>query len=165
VAGLAAIHQEGIVHRDLTPQNLLRMDDGRVVVADFGLAFEGGQSVSLLGGTPKYLPPEVERGEPATFAADVWQLGVVMHEILFGRRPAWEDGPTGRRVTWPLQAGASRAEQAMAGACIRCLSDRPSDRPAAAWDVWRDIVTSEQRVHEAWRWFRRPSAGATPPQT
>src|SRR6266498_1200672 len=89
IAGLAAIHGAGIVHRDVKPDNILRMDDGRVVLSDFGLATDLPEStmVSVFVGTPHYMAPEVREGDPATARSDVWSLGVVLHEILFGKRP------------------------------------------------------------------------------
>jgi serine/threonine protein kinase len=91
-AGLAAIHDCGIVHRDLSPQNVLRMSDGRLVLSDFGLATDCSEnSTSVHGGTVAYMAPEVVRGGHASFASDVWALGVVMHEAVFGARPRWRD--------------------------------------------------------------------------
>jgi len=66
IGGLAAIHAAGIVHRDVTPQNVLRMNDGRLVVSDFGLASAvSGTTTSIQGGTVGYMAPEVLRGERA----------------------------------------------------------------------------------------------------
>ena len=90
VAGMAAIHAAGIVHRDVKPENLLRMEDGRLVVSDFGLATNPAQTatVTLMVGTPSYMAPEMSMGEPASFRSDVWAIGVVMHEILFAAAPS-----------------------------------------------------------------------------
>ena len=78
-AGLAAIHAVGIIHRDVTPQNLLRMGDGRLVISDFGLAIELTATTTLHGGTPNYMPPETMLGRRADQRSDVWQLGVILH--------------------------------------------------------------------------------------
>ena len=90
-SALDAIHAAGIVHRDLTPQNLLRMGDGRLVLSDFGLATDAGESTSVHGGTVAYMAPEVMRGGKSSVASDVWALGVVMHEIVFGVKPRWSE--------------------------------------------------------------------------
>ncbi len=104
-AGLAAIHAAGIVHRDISPQNALRMSDGRLVLSDFGLAtdsFDG--TTSIRGGTVAYMAPEVVRGGRATFAADIWALGAVIHEAVFGQR-----------LRWDSESGAMRSPSAAAG--------------------------------------------------
>ena len=81
----------GIVHRDLSPQNVLRMGDGRLVLSDFGLATDVSESTSVHGGTIAYMAPEVMRGGRSTIASDIWSLGVVMHEIVFGDKPRWSE--------------------------------------------------------------------------
>lgn len=87
-AGLAAIHRAGIVHRDVTTQNVLRMVDGRLVLSDFGLAMDADESrASVQGGTVSYMAPELVLGARASPASDIWALGIVIHEIIFGRRP------------------------------------------------------------------------------
>ncbi len=89
IAGLAAIHEAGIVHRDVKPDNMLRMGDGRLALSDFGLATDlpADAGVTVMVGTPHYMAPEVRGGEPATARSDVWSLGVVLYEIFFGKRP------------------------------------------------------------------------------
>jgi eukaryotic-like serine/threonine-protein kinase len=78
IAGLAAIHQAGVVHRDLKPDNILRMADGRLVLSDFGLARRADQSHATAdaAGTPGYVAPELLAGEgKPTAASDLWALG------------------------------------------------------------------------------------------
>src|SRR5262249_21281960 len=70
-AGLAAMHAVGIVHRDVTPQNVLRMGDGRLMLSDFGLAIGAQESTTFLGGTPRYMAPEVVAGRRADQRSDV----------------------------------------------------------------------------------------------
>jgi serine/threonine protein kinase len=138
VAGLAAIHAAGLVHGDLKPENVLRMDDGRLVVSDFGLsrAMDRMTARTGAGGTPGYLAPELARGEAVSQAADVWSLGVVLHEIFFGVRPVWVERRGGARPRMGDGRGRpSRLEDAAARLCAACLADSPAARPASAQAV------------------------------
>ncbi len=126
--GLAAIHAAGIVHRDISPQNALRMSDGRLVLSDFGLATDSlDGSTSIHGGTVAYMAPEVLRGGRAGFASDMWSLGAVIHETVFGERLAWDpdskemrSGVAGRNLT--------RAEQSVFELCRACMASNPERR-------------------------------------
>jgi hypothetical protein len=153
VAGLAAIHEAGIVHRDLKPDNFLRMDDGRLVLSDFGLATNpsDASTVSILVGTPSYMPPEVVAGEQATFTSDVWSLGVVMHEILFARRPEWTSG-TNRRVSLPSRRDLSRTDRSLALLVEECIQDDAGSRPSDGRDAQRrlDAVLSSRQQRRLW---------------
>jgi serine/threonine-protein kinase len=82
--GLAAAHAAGVVHRDIKPDNVLIASDGRVVVADFGVAAIGASDE--LSGTPAYMAPEQARREPPSPATDVYAVGVVLYEMLTGQR-------------------------------------------------------------------------------
>ncbi len=135
-AGLAAIHEAGIAHRDVTPQNVLRMADGRLVVSDFGLATEVSQTTtSIHGGTIAYMAPEVVRGDRASFASDVWSLGVVIHEIVFGRRPTWSRPVGGAVLTPPLGRPLALEERRALEVCRACTADLPERRPRSAVEV------------------------------
>jgi serine/threonine-protein kinase len=83
--GLAAAHAAGIVHRDIKPDNVLLRTDGRIVLADFGIAALTTGDGDL-SGTPAYMAPEQARGEPATPATDVYAVGVVLYEMVTGTR-------------------------------------------------------------------------------
>jgi serine/threonine-protein kinase len=159
-AGLAAIHAVGIVHRDVTPQNVLVMSDGRLVVSDFGLAVGAAESTTFHGGTPQYMAPEVLAGERATQRSDVWQLGMILHEILFGRRPEW--GHDGERVFLKrlVAEDASVAEHELATLCASCMSHAPEARPENAVAVGGLLAAAEQarprsRAARAWLHSKR----------
>jgi Protein kinase domain/WD40-like Beta Propeller Repeat len=154
IVGLAAIHDAGIVHRDVKPDNVLRMADGRLVLSDFGLATDLPDStmVSVFVGTPHYMAPEVREGDPATTRSDVWSLGVVLHEIFFGKRP---ERRTSRSVTGvsKLSTTSSTVERAMRALCEKCLADDPAERPENATAVGR-LFESARRSPGAILWSR-----------
>ena len=89
--GLAVAHRHGIIHQDLKPQNILIDRKGLVRITDFGLArsLEGpeGRASKGLAGTPAYLSPEQARGEKADARSDIYSLGVILYEMVTGRRP------------------------------------------------------------------------------
>jgi serine/threonine-protein kinase len=119
-AGLAHAHRCGLVHRDVKPQNLLLEGSGTLKVSDFGVARAlDGTRLTRAGwviGTAAYLAPEQARGEEVTPAADVYGLGVVLHELATG-------GPPGE----PMPVEAPELESVV----LSCLRDDPGARPTA----------------------------------
>jgi len=147
-SALDAIHAAGIVHRDLTPQNLLRMGDGRVVLSDFGLATDAGESTSVHGGTVAYMAPEVMLGGNSSVASDVWALGVVMHEIVFGEKPRWSDAGAGEMLAPEIGRNLTEEERVVLEACHACAAKEPGRRIAGAGEAGR-LLTDRRG------WWRR----------
>jgi serine/threonine-protein kinase len=94
---LQAVHEKGIVHRDVKPGNLMVRSDGRLVLTDFGIArAESANRLTDAGivlGTAAYCAPEQAEGQPVTPAVDIYALGVVAYECLAGMRPFDGDSP------------------------------------------------------------------------
>jgi tetratricopeptide (TPR) repeat protein len=139
-SGLEAIHSRGIVHRDLKPSNIAVDRDGRVVVMDFGLARgpvdSGVTEPGVLVGSYAYLAPEHVSGSPLTASADVYALGLVLYEMLAGKRPPGDEDqrPLALRGDATVLAPPSSHEPDVPGdldaITTRCLSWNASDRPA-----------------------------------
>ena len=90
-SGLACAHESYIIHRDIKPQNVLILDDGRVKITDFGIAMalnsnELTQTNSVMGSV-HYLPPEQANGSGATIKSDIYSTGILMYELLTGKLP------------------------------------------------------------------------------
>jgi serine/threonine-protein kinase len=88
---LGAVHNAGLVHRDVKPQNVVREEGGRTVLMDFGLAENpvpsGDPSPTSMCGTPAFMAPELLRGDPATVASDIYSLGVLLYFVASGSIP------------------------------------------------------------------------------
>jgi eukaryotic-like serine/threonine-protein kinase len=134
---LAVAHRAGIVHRDVTPGNLLVSADGTVKITDFGIS-RMIESVPLTAtgsilGTAQYLSPEQAAGRPTSSASDVYSLGVVAYEMVSGRRPFVADSHVGLAMAHlndtppPLP---SDVPDGLAAVISTALRKEPGDRPA-----------------------------------
>ncbi len=125
-------HQRLVVHRDLKPANVL-VAQGAVRLLDFGIASllagqDGAEPTTRRGQrllTPEYASPEQVRGEPTNVSADVYSLGVILHELLVGERPDWQ-----RLVL--AQAGLERLEAALTAPSKSFARLARTDRPRAS---------------------------------
>ena len=170
--GLAHAHAAGIAHRDLKPENVLLTADGQVKVADFGLAkvVTGSQTFQsasgLVLGTPGYLAPEVMDGRPATAAADLYALGVILFEMLAGRGPFEAEDLAGllvaqsRGTVARLESLVPSVLPSLATLVHCCLEPEPGNRPASASEV-------AETAGAILRWLDEtaPSGGARPLET
>ncbi|WP_052422389.1 serine/threonine-protein kinase [Nonomuraea candida] len=129
---LMAGHARGLVHRDVTAENVLLTDAGPKLL-DFGIAAWAGDPDDDRG-TPPYVAPERLLGAPTHPAVDVYALGVLLHTMLTGRTPypetTWEEIEAARRTEPPPRPPG--VPNAIATLCRRCLAHDPRDRPTAA---------------------------------
>ncbi|GEM_PF-4867357 len=162
--GLA--HDKGIIHADLKPANVIAASDGRVVLADFGLAHWKGQTAGRPGeivGTPLYMAPEQVRMEREIDPrADVWALGVILHEAATGRNP-FEGYSTSRiadRIVGerPPPLGDPGLESICRGALEKDRRSRTSDGREFARQLRRWREGRPVRAGRLSRWWSRTGA-------
>ena len=147
--GLACAHAAGIVHRDLKPGNLMVLPDGMVKVLDFGLAKAKGHTLTRSGvqlGTVAYMAPEQICGDAVDGRTDLWALGVVLYEMLTGRRPfeGERDISLAHAIVndAPPRPSALRADlpPVVENLVLALLDKEPARRPATAADLVRDLA-------------------------
>jgi serine/threonine-protein kinase len=139
---LYAAHQEGLVHRDVKPGNLLITPEGQVKITDFGIARVADQvSLTATGqvmGTVQYLAPEQATGKPATPSTDIYSLGIVAYEALAGQRPFTGDNQmmiAMSQIRDVPPALPDDVDPAVSELIMDCLAKKASMRPATALEL------------------------------
>ncbi len=142
-AGLAAAHERGVIHRDLKPANVMLDGDGKIRIADFGLA---GIAATIKGadvraGTPAYMAPEQLAGRDVSTKSDIYSLGLILYEILTGKRVF--EASTLPEMMKQRESGAITKPSSLVRdldplierVILRCLENEPEKRPASALQV------------------------------
>ena len=162
--GLQAIHEAGVIHRDLKTANLMVDGQGVVRLMDFGIAKQfgaetaaGATATGLIVGTPEYMSPEQARGDTLDPRSDVYSLGIVAFELFTGKVPFRGTTPMGTILKHlqdppPLDGPAAATIPAEAVPVVRrALAKSPEERHASAMEFAHDMVEA------------REAAGIAPP--
>ena len=150
---LEAAHYEGVVHRDLKPQNIMIDKQGKAAVMDFGIArsVESGSATQtgMLMGTPDYMSPEQVVGDRVDARSDLFTLGVILYELLIGAVPYRAETVqaamfkrTRERPRPPLEVDAT-VPRFLSDVTTKCLEIKPTQRYQSAREILQDL--------EAWR--------------
>jgi serine/threonine-protein kinase len=139
-AGLAAAHERGVVHRDFKPANVMIDGAGKVRITDFGLAGLTGETIRA--GTPAYMAPEQIAGGEVTARSDIYALGLVLYELVTGRR-ALDGKNLAELIRRREQSGGIAPPTTIVRdldpqidrAIMRCLAPDPRHRPGSALAV------------------------------
>ena len=154
--GVGYAHEQGVLHRDLRPGNVLVTPEGKIKVTDFGTSrfLEVAERASTIIGSPPYMAPEQFQGR-AVFASDVYSIGVIMYEMMTGVLPYFSANPrqlekmvaSGRLVRPRERNRAIPAE--VEEIILRALAPEISDRYQHAHEVTDDLGTASEIDHRA----------------
>ncbi|PQZ88602.1 serine/threonine protein kinase [Arthrobacter sp. MYb227] len=145
--GLAVAHQEGIVHRDMKPANVLISDEASVKVADFGLARAASAHTNATSvfGTAAYISPELAVGDPADERSDIYAVGIMAYELLTGRQPFSSESVYGlafKHINNPVPAPSELVpglSPELDELVAYCTDKDPENRPQNASFLLSDI--------------------------
>lgn len=167
---LEAAHAEGVIHRDLKPQNIMVDRQDRAWVMDFGIArsveFGGMTQTGALIGTPEYMSPEQVRGEHVDARSDLFTLGVIFQEILTGTLPYQADTAMASMFMRTKERAVSVRQldpavpQYLSDIVAKCLEIVPDDRFQRARELydaleaWKMGSAASRRIR-SWAWARR----------
>jgi serine/threonine-protein kinase len=139
---LHAAHEDGLVHRDVKPGNLLITPSGKVKITDFGIARVADQvaltATGQVMGTVQYLAPEQATGKQATPSTDIYSLGIVAYEALTGRRPFTGESQmviAMAQINDKPPAMGEDIDQRVQDLVLSCLAKKPNQRPGSALDL------------------------------
>jgi serine/threonine protein kinase/lipopolysaccharide biosynthesis regulator YciM len=145
---LEAAHAEGVIHRDLKPQNIMRNQQGRVVVMDFGLARTLSSTMTQTGalvGTMEYMSPEQALGKNLDARSDLFAIGLILHELLTGRTPYQADTAIASLIKRSQEAAASASDvdasvpRDLSRIVSKCLERDCSRRYQSAGEILKDL--------------------------
>lgn len=169
-SGLAAAHEQGVVHRDLKPANIMVDEDDQALIMDFGIARSvlGGGTVSGgVIGTLFYMAPEQARGETVDGRADIYSFGLILYDLLLGRRAASSEesemGGLLRRMEHappPVRSLDPSIPVAFDQIIMRCLQPPPADRYQTAAELLADLDRLDADGHVSLH--ARPTGTASP---
>ena len=153
---LEVAHEQGVIHRDIKPQNLMVEPDGTLKVMDFGvarLAQRASQltSTGMVVGTPAYMSPEQLLDDPVDARADIYAVGVVLYECLTGHRPVEATSAAGligkllSTTPRPPRDVNTAVPVAVSDIVMRSLAKEPQDRPASASELYDLLVRAEDQ--------------------
>ena len=151
-SAIAHAHESYIIHRDIKPQNVIILEDGRVKIMDFGIAAqlnsnELTQTNSVMG-TVYYLPPEQANGSTTTTKSDIYSLGILMYELVIGKVPFKGDSPVEvaiKQMKEPLPdiiTSNPDIPQSIENIILRACAKNPKNRYESANEMRNDLETA-----------------------